>query len=107
MEASVFSSMQHTHTMASTTLKETIKHQWLHWEVHYGSWLDSLSAQSDTPLLPPLTSNDDRNKATYRPERIAVETVSMMIALHPDVTARHLDVAVFVSHGSRKEQHSQ
>lgn len=47
-----------------------------------------------------------QQQMTYRPERITVKTVSMMITFNPDVTSGDFDIPVFVSHGSRNKQHN-
>ena len=54
-----------------------------------------------------MNSHDTSDGATYRPESIAVKAVAVMVALHPDVAARYLDVAVLVTDGSGKKQHKQ
>lgn len=41
---------------------------------------------------------------TYRPKRITVKTVSMMITFNPDVTTGDSDIPVFVSYGSGNKQ---
>lgn len=70
-------------------------------------WITWANDLIDILLFLPLKSSGPSNAMTYRPKRIAVETVSVMIAFNPHVATGDSDKAFSVSNGSRKKQCNQ